>query len=135
VWERNHNKKEIFCKLCCAGFSIKRRHVIAAHTNTAMHKKGLSPMEAGNQKGQQQLVTSVSKRPEFTMDLAHMMVATNMPLHRAEHPAFVSFIEKYVNKPVPVRMTLTNCMEDEAKEILCKIKEKTKGKNIYTMYF
>lgn len=63
-------------------------------------------------------------RPEFTKDLAHMLVATNIPLYKAEHPVFIRFIEKYTEKSVPVRSTLTHCMEDEAKDTLCTIKSK-----------
>lgn len=62
VWETTPNKEELFCKLCTTSCSIKRRSVVAAHVTTAKHKKNLSLLEAGQQKAQQQLVTSMGKR-------------------------------------------------------------------------
>ena len=57
-------------------------------------------------------------------DLAKMLVACNIPLHKVEQPEFIKFVEKYCQKSLPSRATLTKCMEEESKEMLKKIREK-----------
>ena len=132
VWEYNHTKNEVFCKLCTASFGIERRSVIAGHVGTKKHKRNMELLEAGSLSTKQvMLSTAPIQRPVFTMDLATMLVEANIPINKVEHPAFVSFVEKYCKKTVPSRSTLTLTIEEEAKEYLKKIKTSLTGKPLY----
>ena len=110
-------------KLCTAHFHIKRKSLVANHVQMAKHKKQIELLNKG-EASQQQLLSTTLKRPPFVTDLARMLVATNIPLYKVEQPEFVKFMEKYCQKTLPARATLTKCMEEESKEVLKKIKLK-----------
>ena len=123
VWEHHAQTGSLFCKLCSCHFDFKRKSLVANHVQTAKHKKNVELLNKG-EASQQQLLTGVVTRPPFVTDLARMLVACNIPLHKVEQPEFIKFMEKHCQKALPGRSTLTRCMEEECKEMLKKIKSK-----------
>lgn len=123
VWEHHIQTKTLFCKLCSCHFDFKRKSALANHVQCAKHKKNLELLNKG-EASQQQLLSTVVKRPPFVTDLSKMLVACNIPLYKVEQPEFINFVEKYCQKSMPSRTTLTRCMEEESKEMLKKIKAK-----------
>jgi hypothetical protein len=121
VWEYDGNGKNLFCKLCSHHIDYKRKSLVSQHVQTAKHKKNLD-LAAKGRACQQQLLTTVVKRPPFVTDLSKMLVSCNIPLYKVEQPAFIDFMEKYTKTTMPSRTTLTRCMEEESRELLKKIK-------------
>jgi len=92
----------------------------------------MSPLRSirGAMSIRQRVLTWVINRSPFTMDLAKMMVAANIPLSKVENPGFRKFLEVYCKQSVTERNTLTKAMEEEAKEQLQKIKAKLSGNDL-----
>lgn len=136
VWEYNEQKKTMFCKLCSISASVVRRSVILDHMNTSKHKKNLKLREGGDLALQQTLnfapsTSSAGKDSTFASDLTHSLVSANIPLHKADHPAFKAFLEKYCKQPLPSCSTMTRIMENESNETLRKVKEKLLDKLLF----
>lgn len=60
----------------------------------------------------------------FNTDLSKIFVSCNIPLFKVEHTASIDLMEKYTKKMMSCRITLINCMEEETKNFLKKIKQK-----------
>eukprot|EP00095_Tigriopus_kingsejongensis_P008118 snap_masked-scaffold184_size276635-processed-gene-1.15 protein:Tk08118 transcript:snap_masked-scaffold184_size276635-processed-gene-1.15-mRNA-1 annotation:"PREDICTED: uncharacterized protein LOC100902024" len=129
VWSYSADSQTLFCKLCTHRVDVKRKSMVAAHVQTAKHKRNIELLEKG-QTIQQQTLQAVVKTPPFVTELAKMMVSCNIPLYNADKPEFVNFIEKYTKTKMPSRSKLTKCMEEESEEILKKIKSKLSGKDL-----
>lgn len=128
VWEYNHKKKVLFCKLCAVSCEQGRKSLVRQHTQSQKHINKLK-----DDGPQQQLLQTfaISSNMEFATDLCKAFVASNIPLHKAESPAIQQLFQKYAKLGIPSRQTLTRIMEKESQEMMASIKRKLVGKALF----
>lgn len=97
--------KILICVYCGIKVNHDKKHHIQQHLQTEKHKTAVSLKLSTKV----QPVTSFLNTPdsnEFFRDITKMMVACDIPLFKANHTEFKSFMAKYAQKKVPDQSTM-----------------------------
>jgi len=66
---------------------------------------------------------------EFSLELCQALVSSNIPLNKVNNPNLRNFLEKYCNRPIPTRTTLSkNYVGECYNKTMAEIKEEFVGK-------
>lgn len=132
------DNKVLYCVCCNTTVLGAKKFQIDQHLSGKKHKifeeKQAKKSQSANV---QTLVTNFQNTPgpklsEFNIDLCQMLLETNTPLYRVNHPSFVSFIEKYTQHTVPTDTSLRQKYVPHLHEkMLNDLQLKADGKQIW----
>ncbi|XP_050519824.1 CGG triplet repeat-binding protein 1-like [Daktulosphaira vitifoliae] len=121
----------LFCKLCECKVNSDKKFNVTQHLKTEKHLKPIKREENKIEK-KQQLLTNISQKSTFNIDLCKTLISTNIPLNKLSKVKFRQFLEKYTKNPIPDESTLRKLyVEDIYNETIEKIRNKVSNNRIW----
>jgi len=128
------------CDLCDVVISVDDKHQKTRITQHIEAPKHVKSRDLAKQKKKQPFIADVlgkavvsgTSSNNFFLDLTATFIQTGIPLHKVNHPAMKSFLEKYTMKSVPDQSTLRkNYVKPVYDATVLRIKEAIGDRPVY----
>lgn len=104
------NGTELICEICAKKITTYRRFNVLQHTRTLKHVQRLANFRATSAAGDSPLPANALHVPlvgrDFNLRLCKMMIETNIPLFKLQHPSFRNFFTEEYGQDLPNHTTL-----------------------------
>lgn len=120
------------CLLCCSVIHTVNTQNIRRHIATDLHTKAIELRDSPKPPNEASWQACTDRQNPFYKELTEFFLKTDIPIDKLNDPAFVSFMQRYIRRPLPDSRTLRRGYVSKVhEETIVKIRNEIGDNPIY----